>query len=41
MDGKRVNSEIEKELREDRKRMKNRVKILLLGCGEAGKVFTV
>ena len=29
MDGKRVNSEIEKELREDRKRMKNRVKILL------------
>jgi hypothetical protein len=38
LERKRVNSEIEKELKEDRKRMRNRVKILLLGCGEAGKV---
>ena len=33
-----MNSEIDKELREDKKKLKNRVKILLLGCGEAGKV---
>jgi hypothetical protein len=37
-EGKRVNSEIERKLQADRKRMKNIVKILLLGCGEAGKV---
>jgi hypothetical protein len=26
-------------LKEDRKRMRNRVKILILGCGKAGKVL--
>jgi hypothetical protein len=39
LERKRVNREIEKQLKEDKKTMKNRVKILLLGCGEAGKVM--
>jgi len=34
---KRTNKSIEKELQKERKLMKNRIKILLLGCGEAGK----
>ena len=34
----RINKLIEKEIAEDKKKMKSRVKILLLGCGEAGKV---
>jgi hypothetical protein len=37
-ESRRQNSVIEKQLRDEKKRMKNRVKILLLGCGEAGKV---
>ena len=35
----RINKLIEKELAEDKRKMRNRVKILLLGCGEAGKVI--
>ena len=38
-DSVRINKLIEKELSEDKKKMRNRVKILLLGCGEAGKVI--
>ena len=33
----RINKLIEKEIADERKKMKSRVKILLLGCGEAGK----
>lgn len=33
----RINKLIEKEIAEDKRKMKSRVKILLLGCGEAGK----
>ena len=36
---KRTNKGIEKELLKEKKMMKNRIKILLLGCGEAGKVI--
>ena len=34
----KTNKEIEEEIRIEKKKMKNRIKILLLGCGEAGKV---
>ena len=33
----RINKLIEKEIADEKKKMKSRVKILLLGCGEAGK----
>ncbi|XP_023325941.1 guanine nucleotide-binding protein G(q) subunit alpha [Eurytemora carolleeae] len=33
----KTNKEIEEEIRIEKKKMKNRIKILLLGCGEAGK----
>ena len=33
----RINKLIEKEIADERRKMKSRVKILLLGCGEAGK----
>lgn len=36
-DLQRTNSKIEKMLREEKKVRNNRIKILLLGCGEAGK----
>ena len=36
----RINRQIEEELNKERKKNKNKVKILLLGCGEAGKVRT-
>ena len=35
----KTNKEIEEEIRIEKKKMKNRIKILLLGCGEAGKVI--
>jgi hypothetical protein len=35
---KRITIEIENQLKEDKKKLKNTIKILLLGCGEAGKV---
>jgi hypothetical protein len=38
LERKRVNSEIEKELKEDIKRIKNWIKILLLCCEDSGKV---
>jgi len=34
---KKINKQIDLQLKEDKKRMQNVVKILLLGCGEAGK----
>ena len=34
-----MNKQIEKDLKQDRKRNKEKHKILLLGCGEAGKVI--
>ena len=34
----RINEEIDKELRQDKRKLENTIKILLLGCGEAGKV---
>lgn len=34
---KRITIEIENQLKEDKKKLKNTIKILLLGCGEAGK----
>jgi len=36
-DSVRINRQIEEELNKERKKNKNKVKILLLGCGEAGK----
>jgi len=36
-DSVRINKQIEDELNKERKKNKNRIKILLLGCGEAGK----
>lgn len=33
----RINKQIELQLREDKKKLNNTIKILLLGCGEAGK----
>lgn len=33
----RINEEIDKELRQDKRKLENTIKILLLGCGEAGK----
>ena len=35
----RINRQIEAEINDEKKKMKNRIKILLLGCGEAGKVI--
>ena len=34
----RINKKINEEIKQDKKRSRNRHKILLLGCGEAGKV---
>ena len=34
----RINDEIDKELKADKRKLENTIKILLLGCGEAGKV---
>jgi len=36
-DTQRINKQIENELKKDRSRLQNQIKILLLGCGEAGK----
>jgi len=36
-DAHRINKQIENELKDDKRRMQNQIKILLLGCGEAGK----
>eukprot|EP00092_Neocalanus_flemingeri_P027897 GFUD01030284.1.p1 GENE.GFUD01030284.1~~GFUD01030284.1.p1 ORF type:complete len:393 (+),score=127.90 GFUD01030284.1:138-1316(+) len=36
-DSVRINKQIEDELNKEKKKMRNRIKILLLGCGEAGK----
>ena len=36
-DLERITRMIDKEIADERKKMKSRVKILLLGCGEAGK----
>merc|ERR1711872_112234 len=36
-DSVRINKQIEDELNKERRKNKNRIKILLLGCGEAGK----
>ena len=34
----RINKKINEEIKQDKKKSRNRHKILLLGCGEAGKV---
>ena len=34
----RINKQINDDIKREKKRNKNRTKMLLLGCGEAGKV---
>ena len=37
-DKRRITQQIDRQIAEDKKKMQRKVKILLLGCGEAGKV---
>ena len=37
-DRRRITEQIDRQIAEDKKKMQRKVKILLLGCGEAGKV---
>ena len=35
----RINKQINEDIKRDKKRQRNRYKLLMLGCGESGKVF--
>ena len=40
-DMNKINKRIDADIKAEKKRLRNMIKILLLGCGEAGKVTLV